>query len=155
MAGWETFRNANGVGQQLAESSVPVVLASDKSLSIVAGTAPATSLTTYLAAGNMAASVPGGAIAVGPEGRLALSVKWVNTNAPIGVLVLQTLSLIDGVTWVDIPGSSGGFGQHPNNDTAETIGYFRELQPFTSVRLFYRYTSGGANTTLTAGYRVQ
>lgn len=109
---------------------------------------------TYIVAGAMSADVAGASIDVGQLGRLVLSVKWTNTGTPIGTLVLQAQDLIDG-TWRDIPGSSGGFGQHPNNDTAGTVGYFRELQAFSTVRVFYRRTSGGtANTSLTAASRV-
>ena len=103
----------------------------------------------------MAADVACAAITVGPEGRLEISCKWTAASTQIGTLVLQALSVIDGTTYVDIPGASGGFGQHPNNDTAETIGYVRELQPFTTVRLFYRRTSGGAaGNNFTAATRV-
>jgi hypothetical protein len=130
-------------------------VASAPASTAIQGSPTKTTNATYQTATTMAADVDCAAITVGPEGRLEISAKWTAASTQIGTLVLQALSVIDGTTYVDIPGSSGGFGQHPNNDTAETIGYFRELQPFTTVRLKYRRTSGGAaGNNFTAATRV-
>jgi hypothetical protein len=56
MSAYDTFRNANGVGQQVAASSVPVVLASDQpALPVALGAT--TQLPTALGQGTMAQSL--------------------------------------------------------------------------------------------------
>lgn len=123
------------------------------SLSVVAATPAQTSNATYLVNQSMAADIDGGAITIGVRGELEISAKWTASSTQIGVLYLQTLSSIDGTTYVTIPGSSGGFTSHPNNDTLEVKGYFYGLRPGSSVRLKYLRTSGGAaGNNFSAGY---
>jgi hypothetical protein len=149
--------NKKGLTTAPAESATgaPVSGTIGGAVTVTQGSPTKTTNATYQTATSLGADVLGAAITVGPEGRLEVSAKWTAASTQIGTLLLQTLSLIDGTTWVDIPGSSGGFGQHPNNDSAETLGVFRELQPFTSVRLKYARTSGGAaGNNFTAATRV-
>jgi hypothetical protein len=109
---------------------------------------------TYITAGNMAADIDGDPITVGPEGRLVMQLAWSNTGSPIGLFVIRAL-MPDGSTYEDIPGSSAAFLRHPNADTNTSMVYERELQAFTSVKLYYRRTSGGtANTSLVVKYRT-
>jgi hypothetical protein len=119
-------------------------------------TPASTSNATYLVNQSMAADVDGGAITVGPEGTLEVSAKWTAASTQIGILVLQSLSGIDGTTYILIPGTSGGFESHPNNDTKEVKGYFWGLRPGASVRVKYIRTSGGAaGNNLNVSYTAQ
>lgn len=157
--GYKEYVDASKIGQLPMVSSKPVVIASNQSAIPVTST-PSTTVpvnnTNYFPSGDMSASINGPAITVGPEGEVEFSASWTQHSTQIGLFVLQSLSLVDGTTWEDIPGSSGGFGAHPNNDTARTgVCRFYGLRIFGTVRVRYVRTSGGSATNaLIAGVRT-
>jgi hypothetical protein len=95
-----------------------------------------------------AVTVTGGAIQIGPEGRLLVQIQWAATGTPVGTLSLEFS--LDGATWKTVPGASTEFTQ-PAGSAGDIVCSWRELQPFKRVRLKYVSTSGGAaNTSLNA-----
>lgn len=96
-----------------------------------------------------AVTVAGGAIQVGPEGKLVALIQWANTGNPVGTLSLEFTH--DGTLWKPVPGASTEFTTQPASNTGDLVCYWRELKPFKRVRLKYASASGGAaNASLNA-----
>lgn len=166
----------SSLGQKAMAASLAVVVASNQStlpvsntqlpsalgaqtaatsLSVIQATALVTDNTTYIASGDMSASIDGPSITVGKEGTLRAEISWANTGTPVGTISLQHL-MLDGSTWIDVPGASAEFTTQPNNNTVTLSCYWTGLQAFTTVRIKYTRASGGtANTSFNVDTRVR
>jgi hypothetical protein len=103
-------------------------------------------LPSYIASGDMSASVAGASFKVGPLGVLRAEISWVNSAAAVGTLALEYMNLAGG--WTTHPLSSTVITTQPNSNAATLTCVWTSLQAYEVLRFTYTRGSGGGAANL-------